>query len=102
MVQTRSTEPLSTLDAAFLFFERPEQPLVVGCLVELEKAIDPARLLERLEALLDAHPRFRQKLVHRRPDLERPAWGDDADFALIRETNAPRGDILKRTSVPKL
>lgn len=84
MVQTRSTEPLSTLDAAFLFFERPEQPLVVGCLVELEKAIDPARLLERLEALLDAHPRFRQKLVHRRPDLERPAWGDDADFALIR------------------
>lgn len=84
MEQTRSTEPLSALDAAFLFFERPEQPLVVGCIAELERPIEPALLLEKLEALVEAHPRFRQRLVRLPLDMERPGWEDDDAFALIR------------------
>lgn len=84
MEQTQSSEPLSALDAAFLFFERPEQPLVVGCIAELDRPIDPSILLDRLEALVRAHPRFRQRLVRLPLDLERPAWEDDPDFALIR------------------
>lgn len=83
MERTQSTEPLSALDAAFLFFERPEQPLVVGCIAELERPLEPSLLLERLEALVEAHPRFRQRLVRIPLDLERPAWEDDEKFALI-------------------
>ncbi len=96
MDQTQSAEPLSALDAAFLFFERPEQPLVVGCIAELEGAIDPPRLLDQLENLVRAHPRFRQRPVRIPLDLERPAWEDDPEFALIRHfrsTQWPDGGL---------
>lgn len=84
MEQNPTAEPLSALDAAFLFFERPEQPLVVGCIAELDAAIDAPRLLERLEALVAQHPQFRRRPVRNPLDLEHPSWEDDAEFALIR------------------
>ena len=79
-----TAEPLSALDAAFLLFERPGQPLVVGCVAELDGPIEPPRLLERLEALVETHPRFAKRPVRLALDLERPTWENDPDFALIR------------------
>ncbi len=102
MDRTQSAEPLSALDAAFLFFERPEQPLVVGCVAELEEAVDPVALLERLEALVEVHPRFRQLPVRTALDLERPGWEDDPEFALIRHfrtTEWPDGGLGDVTEV---
>lgn len=84
MDRSASAEPLSALDAAFLLFERPEQPLVVAGIAELDCAVDPAALLDALERVLERLPRFRQRPVRTPLDLDRPAWEPDPDFAWIR------------------
>ena len=96
MDRTGSAEPLSALDAAFLFFERAEQPLVVACVAELDQAIDPSALLESLERLLSQFPRFRQRPVRTPLDFDRPAWEDDPDFAWIHHFQTvpwPKGGL---------
>ncbi|MBM4265920.1 MAG: hypothetical protein FJ144_04800, partial [Deltaproteobacteria bacterium] len=61
MDRTRTAGRLSALDAAFLYFERPHEPLVVGCVVELESAPERRRLLADLASLVRRAPRLRQR-----------------------------------------
>lgn len=87
---------LSTLDAGFLYAERPDQPMHVGgCLLydgyvsrdELTRA-----LLDRLHLL----PRYRQRAVFPPFGVAHPTWEDDPDFDIrnhVEEyTLPPPGD----------
>jgi diacylglycerol O-acyltransferase / wax synthase len=75
---------LSALDAAFLYFERPNQLMQVGCVAEVEGTVAFARLSAVVSERLAAIPRYRQRPVRAALDLDRPAWEDDPDFDVRR------------------
>jgi WS/DGAT/MGAT family acyltransferase len=82
-----SSTALSALDSAFLFFERPTQPLHIGCLIELDGAVDFATLVDLLRDRLNAVPRFRQRPVRSLLDLRAPTWEDDPSFAVPHQVH---------------
>ena len=93
MDRTRTAGRLSALDAAFLYFERPHEPLVVGCVVELESAPERRRLLADLASLVRRVPRLRERPVRSPLDLERPRWKRDPGFSVgrhLRHVVGPR------------
>lgn len=73
-------EQLSALDAAFLFFERPNQPFQIGCVAILEQCPSLEELTERLAERLEDVPRFRQMPLRSRLDLRWPVWREDPAF----------------------
>jgi len=75
---------LSALDSAFLFWERPNQRMYIGCVAELAAAIGLEELLEVLRARLVPLARFRQRPVRSDLDLAWPTWEDDPNFDLRR------------------
>jgi diacylglycerol O-acyltransferase / wax synthase len=77
-----TTTALSTLDSAFLFFERPTQPLHVGCVTELDGPLDFASLTAHFRDRIGALGRFRQRPVRSLLDLRAPTWEDDPSFAI--------------------
>jgi WS/DGAT/MGAT family acyltransferase len=98
---------LSALDSAFLFLERPNQPLHVGCLTELDGEVDFAKLVELFRERLEALPRFRQRPVRATLDLRAPSWQDDARFAVPHHVHrvtvpAPGGETELREAVDRL
>jgi WS/DGAT/MGAT family acyltransferase len=72
---------LSALDAACLFLERPNQPLHLGCVVEIAGTLRLEELLELLSARLLLR-RFRQRPARAPLDLTAPSWEDDPAFDL--------------------
>jgi diacylglycerol O-acyltransferase / wax synthase len=96
MTQNTLSRRLTTLDAGFLYFERPEQPMHVGgCLVyQGHISLDDFTriLLDRLHLL----PRYRQKIVFPPFGLAHPTWEDDPDFDIANHveevTLPPPGD----------
>jgi diacylglycerol O-acyltransferase len=91
-------EPLSALDAWFLYAERPEAPLHIGgvYIFEGEAAAGGRGALgiadtvaERIHLL----PRYRQRVMWTPFNLTLPVWVDDPDFDLsyhIRRAALPR------------
>jgi WS/DGAT/MGAT family acyltransferase len=76
------TEPstLSALDAAFLYFETPTQPLHVGCVALLAAPVPFADLVALFHDRLFRFRRYRQCPVRPTLDLGLPTWEDFADF----------------------
>jgi WS/DGAT/MGAT family acyltransferase len=87
---------LSPLDASFLYFERPNQPLHVGCVALLERTVPFDVLTGTLAARLGALERYRQRPIRPLLDLDRPAWANDRDFDIHRHVRhlavPPPGD----------
>lgn len=76
---------LSPMDAAFLFFERPEQRLHVGCVALLESAVSYEAFVAAVEErLLGPGSRYRQRATRRPLDLDLPRWEDEARFEVRR------------------
>jgi diacylglycerol O-acyltransferase len=71
---------LSPLDAAFLYFETPTQPLHVGCVTLLEAPVPFDDLMALFEQRLLRFRRYRQRPVRPALDLALPSWEDCADF----------------------
>jgi len=75
---------LSDLDEAFLYLERPNQPMQIGCIAEIDGRFDleelRAVLLERLGPLR----RFRQRPAHSTLNLRGVTWEDDPGFDVGR------------------
>ncbi len=76
-------DPLSAVDAAFLFQERPNAQLHTGG-VAIFRGEPPAYedFLEYVRSRLDRVPRYRQKLAEPPFGLGRPRWIDDPSFNL--------------------
>ena len=81
-------EPLSGLDAWFLYGERHEAPLHIGAtyIFEGESRVPGGRgalgLAQTIEERLHLVPRYRQKVMWLPANLGNPVWVDDADFDL--------------------
>jgi diacylglycerol O-acyltransferase / wax synthase len=87
-------ERLTTLDASFLFLEKPDSPMHVAGVLVLEP---PRGGLDALAALVEARlplvPRYRQRVVEVPGHLANPVWADDPDFDVdyhVRRSAVPR------------
>jgi WS/DGAT/MGAT family acyltransferase len=75
---------LSPLDASFLYWERPNHRLHVGCVALLDGPIPFAPFVEAMEGRLGAIPRYRERPVRPFLDLDWPRWEADPAFELRR------------------
>ena len=81
----RGSVRLSALDAAFLYFERPNQQLHVGCVAEIDGHVPFPELVELVEERLCTRlPRYRQRPLRAALDLDRPRWEADPAFDVRR------------------
>src|SRR5262249_24349716 len=98
------TEPLSSVDHAWLRMDEPTNLMVINGVLVLDQPMDFARLREVMEKRLTVLPRFRQKVV---ADGGRPRWVEDRNFNLdthlVRVTlAAPGGDDELREVINSL
>jgi WS/DGAT/MGAT family acyltransferase len=77
---TQADRRLSPLDASFLYYEQPNQPLHVGSVAILDGPVDLGALRATLGERLGALPRYRQHPVRSLLDLTMPRWEDDEVF----------------------
>jgi diacylglycerol O-acyltransferase len=79
-------ERLSSLDASFLYLERPAVHMHVAGLSVMDPRPDGPLLFDDVRRVLEARihraPRLRQRVVHVPGSLGRPVWADDDRFDL--------------------
>lgn len=75
---------LSSVDAAFLYLERPEIPLGIASVSIFEGAIPFEPFVASVERKLPLIPRYRQKVVMPAFNVGLPTWEDDPDFDIHR------------------
>jgi WS/DGAT/MGAT family acyltransferase len=83
-MSSKLSRRLSSSDAAFLYFERPNAPLHVGSLGIYEGRIPFERFSCHIESRLPLIPRYRQRIVQVPFNLAHPTWEDDPDFGIDR------------------
>jgi len=87
---------LTTLDATFLYTEKPTQPMHVGGCMVYEGHVSRDVLVDALERRLHLLPRYRQRVVFPPFAMAHPTWEDDAAFDMrnhVEElTLPPPGD----------
>ncbi|MEW6268324.1 MAG: wax ester/triacylglycerol synthase domain-containing protein, partial [Thermodesulfobacteriota bacterium] len=99
---------LSALDAAFLYFERPNQLLHVACVGEIEGTLSFPRLVDTIrDRLCGQLPRYRERPIRATLELDRPAWEPDPTFDVRRHVHhvalpAPGGDTELRELLDSL
>jgi WS/DGAT/MGAT family acyltransferase len=72
--------PMSSADAAWLHMDRPTNLMVINAVLWFDEPLDWARVKDVFqERVIDTFPRFRQRVVERRP-AQTPAWEDDPSF----------------------
>ena len=78
------SQRLSAADAAFLYFEKPNEPLHVGSCFIYDGHIAKAELVRVLQERLHLLPRYRQKVMFPPLRIAHPAWQDDPAFDIER------------------
>lgn len=96
-------EQLTSIDAWFLYLERPEAPLHIGGVYIFEGRSQTPRgrgalgLAKTIESRLHLVPRYRQRVRFLPLNLGNPVWVDDPDFDLsyhVRRAALPKpGDM---------
>ena len=83
---TAAPERLSSLDASFLYLERPAVHMHVAGLSVLDPRPDGPLLFDDVRRVVEARihlaPRLRQRVLHVPGSLGRPMWVDDERFDL--------------------
>ena len=76
------TEPLSSVDAAWLHMEHPSNLMMVTGVLTFDEPLDFEQLTRVVGDGLLRYPRFRQRVVEARLPLGSPRWELDPDFDL--------------------
>ena len=96
MAENGLNRRLTTLDAGFLYFERPNQPMHVGGCMIYEGRITREALMQALLDRLHLLPRYRQRVVFPPFGVAHPTWEDAPDFDIrnhvTEEMLPPLGD----------
>jgi WS/DGAT/MGAT family acyltransferase len=92
---------MSIRDAGFLYLERPDAGLHIGCLASLDRRIELEALVQRVESRLPRLWRYGQRAVPAPFGVGHPAWEDDPDFEVqqhVRRWSLPapggEGELL--------
>jgi WS/DGAT/MGAT family acyltransferase len=88
---------LSSLDASFLYWEKPHQRMHVGCVALLDGPIPFDGFVAAMEERLGQIPRYRERPVRPLLDLDWPHWEVDPTFEVRRHLHhvavpAPGGE----------
>lgn len=75
---------LSSVDAAFLYLERPEIPLAIASISIFDGPIPFEPFVASIERKLPLIPRYRQKVVMPAFNVGLPTWVPDLDFDIRR------------------
>lgn len=81
-------QQLTGMDASFLYFETPNQPMHIGGLCVYDPSTAPdgfvrfKDILNTIQSRLHLARTFRQRVVRVPLDLDHPYWVNDADFDL--------------------
>src|SRR6516164_4451500 len=80
-----SKQQMHSADAAWLHMDRPTNLMVVNSVLWFNEPMDLERSREVVrERMVEAFPRFRQRVVEPRAGLGLPYWEDDPNFDLDR------------------
>jgi diacylglycerol O-acyltransferase / wax synthase len=71
---------LTPLDAAFLYVEKPREPMHIGSVMVYEGRIERKELERLLLERLHLVPRYRERVVFPPWNASTPMWFDDPDF----------------------
>ncbi len=82
--QQPRSQRLSAADAAFLYFEKSNEPLHVGSCFIYDGHISKAELVQVLRERLHLLPRYRQKVMFPPLRIAHPIWQDDPAFHIER------------------
>lgn len=77
-------QPLSGMDASFLYMEDPRTPMHVGSVLTFEGAIEFEDFRSMIKSRIHLVPRMMQRLVMVPLGLGKPYWVEDPDFNLDR------------------
>lgn len=83
-VPTELNRRLTTLDASFLYTEKPNTPMHVGSVGMYEGYLSRQDVIDVMASRLHLLPRYRQRVVFAPFGLAHPTWEDDPDFDLNR------------------
>jgi WS/DGAT/MGAT family acyltransferase len=96
MAQPQLNRRLTTQDAGFLYFDRPNQPMHGLSIAEYEGDLSLEDVTEAMSERLHLLPRYRQKVVFPPFMVSHPTWEDDPDFDIrnhvVEETLPAPGD----------
>src|SRR5690606_40785115 len=90
--RTADEDRLSQLDEAFLYMERPNQPMQIGCVAEVDGRFERDELIAVLRERLTPIARFRQRPAHSTLNLRGVRWEEDPLFDVaqhVRHVAAP-------------
>jgi len=77
-------QPLSGMDASFLYMEDPRTPMHVGSVLTFDGAIEFEDFRAMIKSRIHLVPRMMQRLVMVPLGLGKPYWVEDPDFNLDR------------------
>lgn len=78
------THRMTSEDALFLYFERPEAPLHIGSVAFYEGVVPLADLHASMASRMHLIPRYRQRVIIPPLFAGHPTWEDDPEFSLDR------------------
>ncbi|MGH2610035.1 MAG: wax ester/triacylglycerol synthase domain-containing protein, partial [Tepidiformaceae bacterium] len=85
---------MTSMDASFLYFERPSQPLHIGSTCILEGPLSRDEMVAHMRRRIHRIPRYRQRAMFDSLNLAHPTWEDDQAFDVDRhigEVTLPEG-----------
>jgi len=80
-------EPISGMDATFLYLERHNSPMHVGSVIIIEGLLDFETFKKTIQSRLHQIPKMRKKLVYVPLSVDYPYWADDPDFDIDMHLN---------------
>ena len=80
-------EPISGMDATFLYLERHNSPMHVGSVVIVEGSLDFETFRKTILSRIHQIPKLRKKLIYAPLSVDYPYWADDPDFDIDLHLN---------------
>ena len=75
---------MTSMDASFLYFEKPSLPLHIGSTLVLDEHLDRETLVGHLASRVNRIPRYRELAAFDGLNVAHPRWEDDPDFDVGR------------------
>lgn len=85
---------MTSMDASFLYFEKPSLPLHIGSTLVLDEPLDRETLVSHIASRLNRIPRYRELAAFDSLNLAHPRWEHDPRFDVgrhIEEVTLPAG-----------
>lgn len=89
---------MTSMDASFLYFEKPNLPLHIGSTAILDGELSMEALVSHMESRIHRIPRYRELAVFDPLNLAHPRWEDDPNFDVkrhITEVVMPTGSSYR-------